>query len=326
MEKTWIFLGRVQPTHIGYIDAYRQAISAWVTQILTCICSSNKEHTPDNPFSFGERSEMIKLLLTNPELVNEQIIKDSAQRIYSIPDFFDSANHIKQWLNTDDLWRNYIIDNLPKFEYVITWNPRVWDIFEKAWYKVILLQRKVQISASNLRERLAQNKRSKLEEFVPSKILEYIESIWWFERLKNLYKNILIPKLAADIILFDENWNLILVERKFPPYWLALPWWMVDYWESPYTAAIREAKEELWVDIQIDQEEHAPLWVFGKPDRDPRQHTVSIVYSGKIIWWRLKAWDDAKKIITLPLKDIKKEMLAFDHFDIINKLIKNLAN
>lgn len=53
-------------------------------------------------------------------------------------------------------------------------------------------------------------------------------------------------------LLNDQNEVLFL---KHDPAWrFALPWWHIEDWESPYHALTREAKEELWYEIEI-------LWI-----------------------------------------------------------------
>ena len=60
-----------------------------------------------------------------------------------------------------------------------------------------------------------------------------------------------IPSLTADIFIFDDEFNFILIKRGNDPYkdcW-ALPGGFVEYGESVETAAIREAKEETSIDL-----------------------------------------------------------------------------
>ena len=62
-----------------------------------------------------------------------------------------------------------------------------------------------------------------------------------------------IPSLTADIFIFDEDFNFILIKRLNDPYkdcW-ALPGGFVEYGESVETAAIREAKEETSIDVEL---------------------------------------------------------------------------
>jgi len=118
------------------------------------------------------------------------------------------------------------------------------------------------------------------------------------------------PLLTVDIIIRYRD-GVVLIERKNPPYGWALPGGFVDIGESLEEAAIREAKEETSLDVTLIEQFHA----YSKPDRDPRFHTVTVVFiaDGK---GTLKGKDDARKAevfneFTLP------QMIAFDHRTII---------
>ena len=58
----------------------------------------------------------------------------------------------------------------------------------------------------------------------------------------------------------------------------AFPGGFVDYGEDPLNAVVRELKEE----CGVDGFEPELITVAGNPDRDPRGHTVSIVYAVNI--------------------------------------------
>jgi 8-oxo-dGTP diphosphatase len=88
-----------------------------------------------------------------------------------------------------------------------------------------------------------------------------------------------IPSLTADIFIFDDEFNFILIKRGNDPYkdcW-ALPGGFVEYGESVETAAIREAKEETSIDVELVD----LVNVYSKPDRDPRGHTVTVAYTAR---------------------------------------------
>ena len=92
-------------------------------------------------------------------------------------------------------------------------------------------------------------------------------------------KNYRIPSLTTDIFIFDEDFNFILIKRKNDPYkdYWALPGGFVEYSESVESAAIREAKEETSIDVELID----LVNVYSKPDREPRGHTVTVVYTAK---------------------------------------------
>lgn len=81
------------------------------------------------------------------------------------------------------------------------------------------------------------------------------------------------PFLTVDIIIETQG-GIVLVKRATPPLGWALPGGFVDYGESLETAARREAKEETGLDIGWPAQFHA----YSSPDRDPRHHTVTVVF------------------------------------------------
>lgn len=123
------------------------------------------------------------------------------------------------------------------------------------------------------------------------------------------------PLLAVDIIVelpINHQIGIVLIERKNPPLGWALPGGFVVVGETVEAAAIREAKEETCLNITLLE----LLGVYSDPHRDPRGHTVSIVYitKGEGI---AKAEDDAKNIGIFELDKIP-DKLAFDHKKIIS--------
>ncbi|WP_035276455.1 NUDIX domain-containing protein [Desulforegula conservatrix] len=128
------------------------------------------------------------------------------------------------------------------------------------------------------------------------------------------YRN---PLLTVDAIIETES-GIILIERKNPPYGWALPGGFVDYGESLETAVIREAREETSLDIDIEEQFHA----YSDPYRDPRKHTVSVVFIVKHDPNQTPyAMDDAKALRVFPLSEIPED-LAFDHGKIISDYIR----
>lgn len=122
------------------------------------------------------------------------------------------------------------------------------------------------------------------------------------------------PLLAADLIieLTDRPGQpIVLIERKNPPPGWALPGGFVDVGETVEAAAIREALEETGLSVRLK----ALLGCYSDPSRDPRGHTVSIVYIAQA-QGTPAAQDDAVDLdIFLPAN--LPEKLAFDHVRIL---------
>lgn len=124
----------------------------------------------------------------------------------------------------------------------------------------------------------------------------------------NKYRN---PIPTVDIII-ESNGGIILIKRKNPPEGWALPGGFVDYGETLEAAAIREAKEETGLEIELIRQFHT----YSDPKRDPRHHTISTVFIAKATG-KPKAGDDAKGIGIFN-KDNLPAQIAFDHRDIIH--------
>jgi 8-oxo-dGTP diphosphatase len=128
------------------------------------------------------------------------------------------------------------------------------------------------------------------------------------------------PKLTVDAIVTKNDDEILLVKRgkePFKNYW-ALPGGFVNYGEKVEDAVIRETFEETGLRGKINR----LIGVYSAPDRDPRGHTVSIVYHLKIVGGELKGRDDACDAKFFKIKDIPSLPLAFDHKKIIEDYLE----
>jgi 8-oxo-dGTP diphosphatase len=118
------------------------------------------------------------------------------------------------------------------------------------------------------------------------------------------------PLLTVDIIIElgdGRQESIVLIERRNPPLGWALPGGFVDVGEPVEQAARREAAEETGLQVHLRR----LLGVYSAPDRDPRGHTVSVVFIGQADG-EPHAADDAKQVCVCKLKNRPQE-LAFDH-------------
>ncbi len=122
--------------------------------------------------------------------------------------------------------------------------------------------------------------------------------------------NLRNPIPTVDIII-EYNIGIVLIKRKNPPEGWAMPGGFVDYGESLETAAVREAKEETGLDVELLRQFHT----YSDPKRDPRHHTITTVFIAKAKGKAI-AGDDAKEI-GIFTKDTLPEQIAFDHRDIL---------
>ncbi len=126
-----------------------------------------------------------------------------------------------------------------------------------------------------------------------------------------------IPSITTDGVLL-KNQQILLIKRKNPPFkdkW-ALPGGFVEYGEKTEDAIIREVFEETGLKTKINQ----LAGVYSDPDRDPRGHTITIVYILDLIGGALNAGDDASNVKFFNINDLPD--LSFDHGKIINDILQ----
>ena len=123
------------------------------------------------------------------------------------------------------------------------------------------------------------------------------------------------PKLAVDVLIADEKKGILLIKRKTEPFKgrYALPGGMVEYGETVEKAAVREVKEETGLDVELE----GLLGVYSDADRDPRGHTVSIVFFATPKKGKMTGSNETEDVGYKTLKEIENLELAFDHETII---------
>ena len=123
-----------------------------------------------------------------------------------------------------------------------------------------------------------------------------------------------VPTVDVIIEMKDDvgREGIVLIERKNPPYGWALPGGFVNYGESLEMAAVREAKEETSLDIELVRQFHT----YSDPRRDPRGHTITTVFIAKASGEPLAA-DDAQTIGVFTRDEVRFP-LAFDHREILD--------
>lgn len=119
------------------------------------------------------------------------------------------------------------------------------------------------------------------------------------------------PFVTVDIII-EYKGGIILIKRKNPPLGWALPGGFVDYGESLEEAAVREAKEETGLDVELVRQFHT----YSQPDRDPRFHTITTVYIAKAVG-SLAAGDDAIEAVLFSKNELPHN-IVFDHSKILD--------
>ena len=125
-------------------------------------------------------------------------------------------------------------------------------------------------------------------------------------------------RYAVDGILYKDN-KIVLIKRKgrtYHGYW-ALPGGILEEGEKVEETLVREMQEEL----NIKAKPLEILGVYSEKDRDPREHTISVVFicefEGELI-----AGDDAADYGEFSIEELLTIELAFDHGKILEDFVK----
>lgn len=127
------------------------------------------------------------------------------------------------------------------------------------------------------------------------------------------------PSLAVDCIISVKGTDrIVLIERRNPPLGLSLPGGFVDYGETLEKAICREVEEE--VNCKLD--DLSQFRVYSDPTRDPRHHTVAVVFTATTTSTP-KAGDDAKVVHTLDPHWFPSQQMVFDHAKVIKDWLRS---
>jgi len=118
------------------------------------------------------------------------------------------------------------------------------------------------------------------------------------------------PFPTVDIII-RRGGKILLIERGNEPLGWALPGGFVDYGESLEAAARREALEETGLELHDLEQFRA----YSDPERDPRQHNISLVFTAETNG-EAAAGDDAAGAAWFSLDNLPTP-LCFDHARIL---------
>jgi len=137
---TGLYIGRFQPFHLGHLSAIKQALKK-VDKLLIIIGSSQYDHQPHNPFTAEERRTIIETAL------KEANIPKDKWEVFLVPDIHDN-----------DRWTTHLREIVPKFETVFVGREGlVKDLFEKDGTPVHIVEKEINISGTEIRQKMTNN-------------------------------------------------------------------------------------------------------------------------------------------------------------------------
>jgi len=199
MTKRGLFVGRFQPFHLGHLDMVKYALTE-VDELIIVIGSAQDSHTQMNPFTAGERYQMVdkgvegvdvyiskaKRMPDTPKHLDYFILLKKPIYIIPVP---DSPSNVS-WVTTIESY-------VPTFDVVYTNEPLSTRLFKEAGYEVhghIMRDRKT-FSGTNIRRLMIKvlTQYSGIgdywEEYVPKETANFIKEKHLIERLVDLNKS-----------------------------------------------------------------------------------------------------------------------------------------
>jgi len=166
-----LMMGRFQPFHLGHLDLVKQILSE-CDEVIIAITSSQFNYLEKDPFTAGERIEMI-----------HQSLKDDGvdlSRCFIIA--IENQSNIATW-------GPYLEASLPKFDKVYSGNDYVSMLLADSGCTVTspkFLDRE-KYNASKIRKLMIEN--NEWKDFVPKAVVNIIEKINGVKRLQTISKS-----------------------------------------------------------------------------------------------------------------------------------------
>ena len=163
-----LLIGRFQPFHRGHLEVVRKVrADRSAAPLLVGVGTADESYTRENPFTAGERTEMIQRSLAEAKVEQVQLVPIA-----------DIGRHA--------LWVNYLESLLPPFDRVYTNNPLTRLLFERSGYLVENppLFDRTRYEGVRIREQLAEG--GNWKEAVPPAVAAYLEEIGAPARLQVL--------------------------------------------------------------------------------------------------------------------------------------------
>lgn len=162
-----LYVGRFQPFHLGHLTIIKEILKEYY-ELIIIVGSAQHSHTLENPFTAGERIQMIT------ETLDDESI---SRRVYIIP-IDDIHRH--------SVWVRQVESLTPSFEIVFSNEPITIRLFKEAQYTVknTELIHREKWSGTEIRRKILENE--SWEKCVPPSVARVIKEIDGVTRIKDL--------------------------------------------------------------------------------------------------------------------------------------------
>jgi nicotinamide-nucleotide adenylyltransferase len=165
-----LFVGRFQPFHYGHLYAIEKILEE-CDELVLVVGSAQMSHEPDNPFTAGERIEMIRGALDAADVPADRYM------IIPIP---DAPAH--------RVWVSAVESQTPRFDLVYSNQPLTRRLLIEAGYEVrrIPMYHRGKYEATEIRRRILE--KEDWSDLVPPEVYRVVEEIDGENRIRDLNK------------------------------------------------------------------------------------------------------------------------------------------
>lgn len=159
-------VGRFQPFHKGHL-AMVEELAGRFDEVVLVVGSAQKSHTLDNPFTAGERIEMVRAATADAGVDNAVVV--------AVPDLHRNA-----------LWVHHVETYIPRVDVVVTHNPLPARLFSEAGYDVEqpAMTDRERFEGARVRQALLED--AGWEDLVPPAVARLVKEFDGTERLRDV--------------------------------------------------------------------------------------------------------------------------------------------
>jgi len=170
-----LFVGRFQPFHYGHLYAIEKILEQ-AEELIIVVGSAQMSHEPDNPFTAGERIEMIQAALIDAGIPRER---------YMLIPIADAPSH--------RTWVSYVESQTPRFDVVYSNQSLTRRLLIEAGYEVrsITLYKRGKFKATEIRRLILKGEDWSM--LVPSSVFKIVKEIDGEARIMDLARSDSLP-------------------------------------------------------------------------------------------------------------------------------------
>ncbi len=167
--KRALFIGRFQPFHLGHYSAIKKLLKKY-GEVVIVIGSSEDSFSKQNPFTCGERIEMIRSSFSKTDLVKLVIVP--------VPD-----------VNDNRIWVDHLLMHIPEIHDVYSNNQLVKMLFSQhgILVKSIEFKERDKKEGEAIRALMAEND-SSWKADVPKKVAQFLDSVEADKRIRKIIR------------------------------------------------------------------------------------------------------------------------------------------